>query len=108
MTPLHHLPPLLTMPLTSALLTSLIPSPAASRTMSLQLPPPPWPTAFICQMNLLQQIVMASDSNMSEGHQPQMDELEYIIALVRASPTSKLMTVLGTFACCCLASEQIL
>jgi len=104
MTPLHLLPHLLTMPLTSALLTSLIPSPAASRTMTLQLPAPPWPMASICQMGLLQQIVMASDVNMSDGHQLQTDALERTIALIPASQTSKLMTVSGTLACCCIPS----
>ena len=100
MTPLHLLPLLLTMPLISALLTSLIPNPAASRNMTQQLPPPPWPMAFTCRMALLQQTVMASDVNMSVGHQPQPGALECITALVHASPTSKLMTVLGTLACC--------
>lgn len=106
MTPLHLLPPLPTMPLTPALLTSLIPSPAASRTMTLQLPAPPWPMASTCPMGPLQQTVMASDVNMSDGHQPQTDALECIIASVRAFQTSKLMTVLGTFACCCIPRRR--
>ena len=104
MIPLHLLPPLLMMPLTSALLTSLIPSPAASRTMTRQLPAPSWPMASICQMGQLQQTVMASDVNMSDGHQLQTDALEHIIALVLKSQTSKLMTASGTLACCCIPS----
>lgn len=104
MTPLHLLPPLLMMPLTSAQLTSLIASPAASRTMTRQVPAPSWPMAFICQMGSLRQTVMASDVNMSDGRQLQMDALGRIIALVLASQTSKLMTVSGTLACCCIPS----